>query len=263
MYKKLIAGALSCALLSGAGFAAELQVNGTAISQARIDAVMQMMAAQAQSQGQQVDPRMQDMVRDQLVTAEVLRQEAIRKGLDKSPEVVAELQNMQAMTLANHLVKEFQRTNPVADSDIKAEYDKLKAATPAKKSYHAQHILVATEAQANAILTSLRKGKPFAALAREKSIDTGSKENGGDLGWNDASSFVGPFGDALTHLAKGQISQKPVQTQYGWHIIKLDDVRTESFPALDALRGQLSQRILSERLDRYIGELKAKAKIQK
>ena len=260
MYKKLLAGVLASALFSGAALAADIQVNGTPISQARIDAVMQMMAAQAQ--GQPVDPRMKDMVRDQLVTAEVLRQEAVRKGLDKSPEVIAELQNMQAMTLANRLVKDFQHTTPVSDSDVKAEYDKLKAVTPAKKSYHAQHILVATEAEANAVLAALRKGKPFAQLAREKSIDTGSKANGGDLGWSDASNFVGPFGDAMTKLSKGQISAKPVQTQYGWHIIKLDDVRTESFPPLATLHAQLAQRILSERLDRYIGELKAKAKIQ-
>lgn len=262
MYKKLLAGALVASLLSGAALAAEIQVNGTPISQARIDAVMQMMAAQAQAQGQPVDPRMKDMVRDQLVTAEVLRQEAVRKGLDKAPEVIAELQNMQAMTLANRLVKEYQRTTPVSDSDIKAEYDQLKAATPAKKSYHAQHILVASEAQANAILSALRKGKSFDQLAREKSIDTGSKASGGDLGWADASNFVGPFGEALTKLSKGQISAKPVQTQYGWHIIKLDDVRTETFPPLANLRPQLAQRILSQRLDRYISELKAKAKIQ-
>jgi peptidyl-prolyl cis-trans isomerase C len=262
MYKKFLAGALSCALLSGAATAAELQVNGTVISQARVDAVMQMVAAQAQAQGQPVDPKMKDMVRDQLITSEVLRQEALRKGLDKTPDVIAELQNMQAMTLANHLVKDFQSSSPVSDSDIRTEYDKLKASTPAKKSYHAQHILVATEAQANAILTALRKGKPFDQLAKQKSLDTGSKASGGDLGWNDAASFVGPFGDAMSKLEKGQISPKPVQTQYGWHIIKLDDVRTEAFPPLDTLRAQLQQRIVSERLDRYISELKAKAKIQ-
>lgn len=263
MKKTLIAGALACALLSGAALAGEIVVNGTPISQARIDAVMQAMNAQAQAQGQQADPRLPEMVREQMITAEILRQEAVRKGIDKQPDVRAELENAQAMTLANHLIKNFVSSTPVSESDVRAEYDKLKAATPPKKTYHAQHILVKTQAEANAILAALKKGKPFAQLAREKSIDPGSKANGGDLGWNDAATFVGPFGDALTQLAKGQISSKPVQTQYGWHIIKLDDVRTEAFPTFDALRPQIEQHMQSQRIEQYIGELKAKAKIQK
>lgn len=262
MKKTLIASAIACALLSGAVMAGDLVVNGTTISQARIDAVLQTMTAQAQAQGQQVDPRLPEMVREQMITAEILRQEAVRKGIDKQPDVKAELQNAEAMTLANHLIKEFVRTSPISESDARAEYDKLKAATPPKKTYHAQHILVKTEAEANAIIASLKKGKPFAALAKEKSIDPGSKANGGDLGWNDASTFVGPFGDALTHLAKGQITSKPVQTQYGWHIIKLDDVRTEEFPPFDNVRAQIEQQMQSQRVDQYINDLKAKAKVQ-
>jgi len=262
MYKKLLVGVLASAFLSSTVLAGDLKVNGTPISQARIDAVMQMMAAQAQSQGQQVDPRMPEMVRDQLITAEVLSQEAVRKGLDKQPDVQAQLANMRVMALSNQLIKDFERTSPVSDAEIQAAYDEIKAATPAKKSYHAQHILVATEAQANAVLDALRKGKPFDQLARAKSLDTGSKANGGDLGWSDASNFVGPFGDALSKLAKGQITAKAVHTQYGWHIIKLDDVRTEAFPALATLRAQLQQHILSGRIDKYISELKAKAQIQ-
>ncbi|TDR72980.1 peptidylprolyl isomerase [Paludibacterium purpuratum] len=262
MKKTLIAGALACVFAASAVLAADIQVNGSQISQARVDAVTKMMSAQAQAQGQQADPRLPEMVKQQLITAEVLRQEAVRKGIDKQPDVRAEIENAEAMTLANQLIKQFVATTPVTDSDIKAAYDKLKAATPPKKSYHAQHILVKTEAEANAVLVALKKGKPFAALAKEKSIDPGSKGNGGDLGWNDAESFVGPFGDAMTKLAKGQISSKPVQTQYGWHIIKLDDVRTEAFPQMDALRPQLEQQLQSQRIQQYIADLKAKAKIQ-
>jgi peptidyl-prolyl cis-trans isomerase C len=261
MYKKILAGALTGALLTSAVMAADIQVNGSTISQARIDAVMQMMSAQAQAQGQQVDPRMKDMVRDQLITAEVLSQEAVRKGLDKQAAVQAQLQNAQTMTLANQLIAQFQRSAAVSDSDIQAAYDKLKSVTPAKKSYHAQHILVRSQAEANALLDALRKGKPFDQLAREKSIDTGSKANGGDLGWSDASNFVGPFGDALAKLAKGQITASPIHTQFGWHIIKLDDVRTESFPPLASLRAQLQQHLLSDRINKYIGDLRSKAKI--
>ncbi|MBV8048855.1 MAG: peptidylprolyl isomerase [Paludibacterium sp.] len=262
MKKTLIAGALACALAAAATLAADIQVNGTPISQTRIDAVTKMMNAQAQSQGQQADPRMPDMVKQQLITAEVLSQEAKREGIDKQADVRAEIDNAEAMTLANHLIQQYVAAHPVSDSDVKAEYDRLKAATPPKKSYHAQHILVKTEAEANAILSALKKGKPFAQLAKEKSLDPGSKATGGDLGWNDAETFVGPFGDALTKLAKGQITSKPVQTQYGWHIIKLDDVRTEAFPEMDALRPQLEQQLQSQHIEKYIADLKAKAKIQ-
>ncbi|BEV71297.1 MULTISPECIES: peptidylprolyl isomerase [unclassified Paludibacterium] len=262
MKKTLIAGTIACALAAGAVLAADIQVNGTTISQARFDAVAKMMNAQAQAQGQQADPRLPEMIKQQLITAEVLRQEAVRKGIDKLPEVRAELDNAEAMTLANQLIKQFVASNPVSESDLKAEYDKLKAATPEKKSYHAQHILVKTEAEANAVIAALKKGKPFAQLAKEKSIDPGSKANGGDLGWNEPETFVPEFGQAMAKLAKGQITAKPVKTQFGWHIIKLDDVRTEEFPKLEALRPQLEQQLQGERIQKYIADLKAKAKIQ-
>lgn len=121
------------------------------------------------------------MVKDQLVTAEVLRQEAVKKGLDKSPEFAAELANMQAMALANRLIKDYEKSNPVSDADLKAEYDKLVASVPETKQYHARHILVKTEAEAKAVIDALKKGKSFDKLAKEKSQDPGSKDKGGDL----------------------------------------------------------------------------------
>ncbi|WP_230371044.1 peptidylprolyl isomerase [Paludibacterium denitrificans] len=187
----------------------------------------------------------------------------MKQGMDKSADYRAELENMQAMALANRVIREFQRTHPLTDAELKTEYDKLVATIPENKSYHAQHILVASEAEAKAALEALKKGKPFAQLAKEKSTDPGSKDNGGDLGWQDARTFVPSFRTALTKLSKGQITAQPVQTQFGWHIIKLDDVRSErNVPQLDQIRPQLTQRIMGERVDQYINSLKSQAKIQ-
>jgi peptidyl-prolyl cis-trans isomerase C len=262
MNKKLLISTLVAAVLSSASMAADPTVNGTTVSQARIDAVAAMMQAQGQGQAEEGAAKPQDQARDQLITAEVLRQEAVRKGLDKQPDVRIELENLQAMTLARHLIQDYQKANPVTESELKAEYDKLKAQMPVKKSYHAEHILVKTEAEARAIIVSLKKGRPFERLAREKSLDTGSKANGGDLGWNDPESFVPEFSQAMVKLGQGQVTQQPVKTQFGWHVIKLDGVRTEEAPSLDSLRPQLEQRLMGQRIDKYITDLKAKASIK-
>ncbi|AXK39990.1 peptidylprolyl isomerase [Crenobacter cavernae] len=252
MRKTLVISALAVA------FAGQLVVAAPAapVSQSRVDAVIRTLEAQ----GQQVTPQTRDMVREQLATADLLSQAAVKKGLDKTPEFRAELENMQAMSLANRLIRDYQKSNPVTETELKAAYAKLKAEMPEKKSYHARHILVKTEAEANAVIDALRKGKPFDALAKEKSLDPGSKANGGDLGWADAENFVPPFAEALTRLSKGQVTSKPVKTEFGWHVIKLDDVKTESAPPLDAIRQQLEQRVMSAKVDKFIEGIKAQAK---
>lgn len=240
-----------------AAFAGQLVVAAPApVSQARVDAVIRTLEAQ----GQPVTPQTREMVREQLATADLLSQAAVKKGLDKTPDYRAELENMQSMSLANRLIRDFQRSNPVGEAELRDAYAKLKAEMPEKKSYHARHILVKTEAEAIAVLDALKKGKPFAALAKEKSLDPGSKVNGGDLGWADAENFVPPFAEALTRLSKGQVTAKPVKTEFGWHVIKLDDVKTESAPPLDAIRAQLEQRVMGAKVDKFIDGIKAQAK---
>ena len=233
-------------------------VNGVTISQQRIDAVSRMM----QAQGQQATPDMPKMIKDQLVTAEILRQEAVKQGLDKSPEYLAEIENAKAMALANRLIKEHLRTNPVTDAQARAEYDKVKAEFPERKSYDASHILVKTEAEAKTVLAALRKGKPFAQLAKEVSLDPGSKNNGGNLGFADPASFVAPFSEAMVKLSKGQVTAAPVKTDFGFHIIKLNDVKVEAAPPVEALRPQLEQRIQSARIEALIEGLRKQAKVQ-
>ncbi|SCK25142.1 peptidylprolyl isomerase [Vogesella sp. LIG4] len=249
--------ALTLAAAAGSAMATP-SVNGVSISQQRIDAVVKMMEAQ----GQPSSPQMVQMVTDQLVTAEVLRQEAVKKGMDKSSDFQAEMENAQAMSLANRYIKDYVHANPVTEAQIKAEYDKAKAEFPEKKSYHARHILVKTEAEAKAVLEALKKGKPFNQLAKEKSIDPGSKNTGGDLGWQDPATFVPEFSGAMVKLAKGQVTAVPVKTQFGYHIIKLDDVKVEAAPPLEQLRPQLEQRVQGQRIEALIKDLKAKAKVQ-
>ncbi|KUM03043.1 peptidylprolyl isomerase [Chromobacterium subtsugae] len=259
MRKLLLTTALVAAFAGSAIAVAGPSINGQQITDARIDAVAKMMEAQ----GQNVTPQARDQIKDQLVTAEVLRQEAVKKGLDKSPEFTAELANMQAMALANRLVKDFEKANPVSDADLKAEYDKLAASVPETKQYHARHILVKTEAEAKAVIEALKKGKAFDKLAKEKSIDPGSKNKGGDLDWQEAGTFVAPFSEAMSKLAKGEVTAKPVKTEYGWHVIKLDDVRTQrNVPSLEEIRPQLTQRVMGSRIEKYVADLKAKAQIQ-
>ena len=259
MRKLLLQTALAAAFAGSAIAVAGPTVNGQQISDARVDAVAKMMEAQ----GQSVNPQARDQIKDQLVTAEVLRQEAVKKGLDKSPEFTAELQNMQSMALANRLIKDYEKANPVSDADMTAEYDKLVASVPETKQFHARHILVKSEAEAKSVIDALKKGKSFDKLAKEKSQDPGSKANGGDLGWQEAGTFVAPFSEAMSKLAKGEVTAKPVKTEYGWHVIKLDDVRTQrNVPQLEEIRPQLTQRVMGGRIEKYVADLKAKAQIQ-
>lgn len=249
---------IALSLLTATSAAFATSVNGVAISQQRIDAITRMMEAQ----GQKPTPEMGQMIKDQLITAEVLRQEAVKKGLDKSADYLAEIENAKSMALANRLIKEHLRTTPVTDAQAKAEYEKAKAEFPERKSFDASHILVKTEAEAKAVIEALKKGKPFAQLAKEKSIDPGSKANGGNLGFNEPGTFVPEFSQAMIKLAKGQVTPTPVKTQFGYHIIKLNDIKVEAAPPLEALRPQIEQRIQSQRVEQYIKTLKAGAKIQ-
>ncbi|UTH73403.1 peptidylprolyl isomerase [Chromobacterium sp. IIBBL 290-4] len=259
MRKLLLTSAVVAALAGSAIAIAGPTINGQQISDARIDAVAKMMEAQ----GQNVTPQARDQIKDQLVTAEVLRQEAVKQGLDKSPDFAAELANMQAMALANRLIKNYEKANPISDEQLKAEYDKLVASVPETKQFHARHILVKSEAEAKAVIEALKKGKAFDKLAKEKSQDPGSKANGGDLGWQEAGTFVAPFSEAMSKLAKGEVTAKPVKTEFGWHVIKLDDVRTQrNVPPLDEIRPQLTQRVMGSRVEKYVSDLKAKAQIQ-
>jgi peptidyl-prolyl cis-trans isomerase C len=238
-------------------------VNGVPISQSRMDYVIK---AQVQ-QGQKDSPEMRQQVKDVLITREVLAQEAIKKGLDKSPEVQTQLEMAKQEFLIRAFFDDLIKTSSPSDEATRAEYEKIKAQQTGngeRREYKARHILVKTEKDAKAVLASLNKtkGKNFAQLAKQKSQDNGSKEQGGALEWSDGSNYVKEFGEAMTKLEKGTYTKQPVKTQFGYHIILLEDVRAVEFPPYEQVKERVQQEMLKSVRDKRIEELRASAKVE-
>lgn len=256
MRTKLLCGLIAAVLtLPAMADKPAFSVNGQAVSQARVDAMVQ----QLQQQGQQDSPQLRAMVRDQLVLTELLRQEAQKKGLDKSAEYKSEMDAYAARLLANFYVRDWMRANPVSDAQLRAEYDAIKASL-GNTEYKARHVLVESEEQAKAIIDKLAKGEKFADLAKQ-SKDPGSRDNGGDLGWSSPSAYVKPFADALGQLKKGDYTKAPVKTDFGYHVIQLEDTRALTPPPFDQLKPQLQQRASQQQVEKLVKELRAKAKV--
>lgn len=231
-------------------------VNGKAISQARVE----MLAAAQRAQGRPDSDELRKAIVDNLITQEVLSQEALKKGVDKKPEVQTQIELSRQEILINAYIGDYVRSHPVADDAIKAEYDKFRASM-GDKEYKARHILVEKEEDAKAILTSLKKGEKFADLAKQ-SKDPGSKDKGGDLDWSVPGNYVKPFADALAKLEKGKYTETPVKTDFGWHIILLEDTRAYTPPALDDLKPQITQNLQRQIVLKHVQELRAKAKVE-
>jgi peptidyl-prolyl cis-trans isomerase C len=231
-------------------------VNGKPVPSSRADAMIKQMAAQ----GQQDSPQLRAMVKEELVNREILMQEADKLGLSSSPEVKNQMEMARQSIVIRSLVADYVKKNPVSEADMKAEYDKFKAQA-GDKEYHARHILVEKEDDAKAIIAKLKSGAKFEDLAKQ-SKDTGSAANGGDLDWAPPSAFVKPFSDAMTSLQKGQITETPVQTQFGYHVIKLEDSRQAKVPSFEEVKPQIAESLQQQKLQAYQQELKKKAKIQ-
>ena len=262
------APAVLAALIAGAAFAADKPVavvNGVAIPQTQMDFILKRQT----EQGGQDSPELRGKIRDFLVQKEVLAQEAAKQGFDKDPEYLNALEVSKKELLGNFFINNYMKKNAVSDSDLhaeydkgKAEYDKMAATAPQATQYHARHILVKTEAEANALLAQLKKGKSFEELAKKNTLDEGSKPQGGDLGWVQTDGLVKEFGDAMAKLNKGQITQAPVKTQYGYHIIQLEDKRVRPFPSFEEVKGQIEQKLQREQLDKLLADLRGKAKVE-
>jgi len=231
-------------------------VNGKPIPSSRADMMVKQMAAQ----GQPDTPQLRSMIKDELINREILMQEANKLGLSDSPDVKAQLEMARQSIVIRSLVADYLKKNPVKDADIQAEYDRFKAKS-GDKEYHARHILVETEDEAKAIIAKLKDGAKFEELAKQ-SKDTGSAANGGDLDWAAPTSFVKPFSDAMMALQKGQITETPVKSQFGYHVIQLEDTRPAKVPALDEVKQQIAESLQQKKLAAYQEELRKKAKIQ-
>ena len=239
-------------------------VNGVPIPQARVDFVAKSQIAQSQGQ-QQDSPEFRDNVREIMITREILYQEAVKRKLDKNADYVTQLDLAKQQIMLGVLLEDIGKTTKPSEADVRKEYERVKAESggDAGKQYKARHILVKEEAEAKQIIADLAKGGDFAKIAQEKTQDPGSKDTGGELDWSEAEVYVEPFGMALKGLKKGETTKEPVKTNYGYHVIELQDVRTKSFPEFDAVKAQVEQSLASKARDDYIAGLRAKAKITK
>ncbi len=198
---------------------------------------------------------------DELINTQLVANQAVKDGVDKLPETVAQLEVARLRLLADDEARKYLKGKEPTDAELHAEYDQAVASLD-KTEYHARHILVADKALADRLTAQLNHGAKFEALAKANSMDP-SKEQGGELPWFTANKMVKPFSDAVKTLKKGQVTAAPVQTQYGWHIIKLEDIREAAPPGFDRVKDQLSNRIMQKKLQAYVESLRKTAKIEK
>ncbi len=246
---------LATATLTPLAAAAQVaKVNGVAIPQARAD----LMMREATAQGRPDSPELRDAVKQGLIEREAIAQEALKLGLNKEASVAAQLDMARQNVLVGAYVNEMMRRNVPNETSLKAAYEKLKN-HPAASEYKAAHILLATEKDALDVIAQIKGGANFDKIAAEKSKDEGSKSQGGDLGWSAPGKFVPPFATAMVKLKKGELTEQPVQSNFGWHIIRLNDLRPISF---DALKPQVQQLVQHENVQKMISDLRAKAKVE-
>jgi peptidyl-prolyl cis-trans isomerase C len=260
MKKQMIWTAVATAAFACLSMGANAQniaiVNGKAVPSARVEALAQQVARS----GRPVTADVEAQIKEEVIAREIFMQEAQKRGLDATPEYKTQIELARQTILIRELFAEFQKTSAVTDADVQAEYDKFVAANGGKE-YRARHILVETKDQAEAVLASLKKGGKFEDIAKKQSKDPGSGANGGDLDWAAPGNYVKEFSDAMVALNKGQVSA-PVQSQFGFHIIRLDDVREAQLPALADVKPQIVQQMTQQRMATFQQELRAKAKVE-
>lgn len=257
----LSASALSAALLSSTVFGQNaVIVNGKAVPKAQLDKLVK-------TTNQPDNPQVREQAREMLVTRELILQEANNRGLTQKESVRDQLEQAKMGVLVAAVFEDYIEREGVADSELKAAYEQAKTQYTGKE-YHVEHILVEKEADAKVITAQIKAGGNFQQIAKEKSKDPGSAPNGGDLGWVSDKALVPEFSKAMVQLQKGQVTDKPVKSQFGWHIIKLDDVRDVKAPSMEEIKDQLKQMIASDqnwqkaKFSELMQKLRAKAKIQ-
>lgn len=261
MKKKLLLATAMASLLTLGAQGAIAQnlaiVNGKAVPKTRLDSLAQQVA----KSGRPVTPEMEGQLREEVIAREVFMQEAEKRGVAATDEFKAQMELARQTLMIRELFANYQKANPVTDADLKAEYDKFAAANGGKE-YKARHILVEKEAEANAIIASLKKGGKFEDIAKKQSKDPGSGAKGGDLDWANPASYVPEFTEALLKLNKGQMTDMPVKSQFGYHVIRVDDIRTAQLPAFDEVKPQIAQQMQQQKLSAFQEELRKKAKIE-
>ena len=261
MKKQLLSGLVAAALLGAVALPVSAQnlaiVNGKPVPKERAEALKQ----QVERSGRPVTPEMEGQIKEEVITREIFMQEAQNRGLEASPDYKAQMELARQTILIRELFLDQQKKSPVTDAEIQAEYDKFVAANSGKE-YKASHILVEKESEAKAILAALKKGGKFEEIAKKQSKDPGSGAKGGDLDWANASSYVSEFTEAMIKLEKGKTTAEPVKTQFGWHIIRLDDVRQAQLPKLEEVKPQIMQQLQQMKVTKFQDELRSKAKVE-
>ncbi len=260
MKKQILTAVAAAALLAGASAAWAQNVaivNGKAIPKSRVEA----LAEQVKRSGRPVSPEMEGQLKDEVIAREIFMQEAQVRGLDATEDFKTQIELARQAILIRALFTDYQSKNPVTDAEVKAEYDKFAAANSGKE-FKARHILVEKEDKAKAIIAQLKKGGKFEDIAKKESKDPGSGAKGGDLDWANPGNYVKEFSEALSALTKGKTTETPVKTQFGYHIIRLDDIRDAQLPKFDDVKPQISQQLQQQKIAKFQEELRAKAKIE-
>jgi peptidyl-prolyl cis-trans isomerase C len=243
---------------SAPGFTGKVaKVNGVTIPPALGNAFMKEQIAQGAIDG----PDLRSRIRDHLVRREVLLQVARKEKVDKDPELLSRMAYARDEMLINAYLDVWTKQHPVTDADITAEYDRAAAKLGTGTEYKASHILVEKEEDAKSIITNLQNGMDFATLAIY-SKDAGTKERGGDLGWADAVTYVKEFSAAMTALEKGKYTTEPVKTEYGYHVILLEDVRKKGPPPLNEVKERMVQHLQQQAVQKHVETLLGKAKVE-
>ena len=253
----LAAGIACSAVIASTALAQSIKVNGKEIPQSRVDAAVKARVAQ----GQPDTPQLRSGIKEAVINQEVIAQEAMKRGLDKNREVAAQLEIIKQEVLVNAFYQDYLRRNPLSDDTLRKEYERIRGQLGTKE-YKPRHVLVDKEDEAKDVIARIKKGANFEKLAAEKSKDPGSKTNGGALDWSVPTNYVKPFGDALVKLRKGQTTDAPVKSEFGWHVIRLDDERELKVPPFEEVKPNLQRGMQQQQVQKAVAELRAKAKIE-
>ncbi|WP_198969125.1 peptidylprolyl isomerase [Xylophilus sp. ASV27] len=261
MQKTRASGIAAVALMTALALPAFAQniavVNGKAVPKSRAD----ILTRQVEKSGRPITPEVQQQIKDEVIAREVFMQEAQKAGLEATDDYKNQIELARQTILIRELFADYMKKNPVTEAEAKAEYDKVVAANGGKE-YKAHHILVEKESDAKDIIARLKKGAKFDDIAKKQSKDTGSGANGGALDWASPNSYVPEFTAAMVKLKKGETTTEPVKSQFGWHVIRLDDVRDAKLPSFEEVKPQLMQQLEQQKLAKYQEDLRTKAKIE-
>jgi len=239
--------------------AAVATIDGTAITRTEYDIYLKSLLRGRPIT--ELTTEQKNQVLDEMINVQLLAAQGLKDGVDKDPDVTAQLAVVRMRVLADAASAKYLKDKEPTDADLHAEYDSDVAAMD-KTEYHARHILVADQAKAEAVIKKIKGGAKFDDVAKAESTDS-SKANGGDLGWFTLTRMAKPFGDAVKGLKKGEMTSTPVQTQFGWHVIKLEDTRETAPPPFDQVKQQVGNGVIQKKLQAYVESLKKTAKIDK